>query len=44
MSREKGEFMEYVIETKTLTKKYGEKLAVNGISLHVRKGDIYGFI
>ena len=36
--------MEYVIETKTLSKKYGEKLAVNGISLHVRKGDIYGLI
>ena len=36
--------MEYVIETKALTKKYGEKLAVNGMSLHVRKGDIYGLI
>ena len=36
--------MEYVIETKTLSKKYGEKLAVNGISLHVKKGDIYGLI
>ena len=44
MSSEKGEFMEYVIETKALTKKYGEKLAVNGMSLHVRKGDIYGLI
>lgn len=36
--------MEYVIETKALTKKYGEKTAVNGMSLHVRKGDIYGLI
>ena len=36
--------MEYVIETKSLTKKYGEKLAVNGMSIHVKKGDIYGLI
>lgn len=36
--------MEYVIETKSLTKKFGEKTAVNGISLHVKKGDIYGLI
>ena len=36
--------MEYVIETKLLTKKYGEKLAVNGMSVHVKKGDIYGLI
>ena len=36
--------MEYVIETKALTKKYGEKFAVNAMSLHIRKGDIYGLI
>ena len=36
--------MEYVIETNGLTKKYGEKLAVNKASVHVRKGDIYGLI
>ena len=36
--------MEYAIETKSLTKKYGEKIAVNGMSLHVKKGDIYGLI
>ena len=36
--------MEYVIKTKTLTKKYGEKTAVNGMSLHVKQGDIYGLI
>lgn len=40
----KRDFMEYIIETKVLTKKYGEKTAVNGMSLHVRKGDIYGLI
>lgn len=36
--------MNYVIETKSLTKRYGDKIAVNGISLHVKKGDIYGLI
>lgn len=36
--------MEYVIETNALTKKYGEKIAVNEMSLHVKKGDIYGLI
>ena len=27
-----------------LTKKYGEKVAVNDLSLHIRPGEIYGFI
>ena len=36
--------MEYVIETSALTKKYGALLAVNGVSLHVKKGEIYGLI
>ena len=36
--------MEYVIETDGLTKKYGEKCAVNHAYVHVRKGDIYGLI
>lgn len=36
--------MEYIIETKSLTKRYGDKVAVNGISMHVKKGDIYGLI
>lgn len=36
--------MEYIIETKDLTKKYGEKIAVNNVSLHIKPGDIYGFI
>lgn len=39
-----GAIMEYVIETSGLTKKYGEKCAVNHASVHVRKGDIYGLI
>ena len=36
--------MDYIVETNALTKKYGSKAVVNGISLHVRKGDIYGLI
>ena len=27
-----------------LTKKYGEKKAVDDLSLHIEKGEIYGFI
>lgn len=31
----------YAIETKGLTKKYGTQLSVNGLDLHVKKGEIY---
>ena len=34
----------YLIETNELCKRYGEKLAVNKMSIHVKKGDIYGLI
>ena len=36
--------MEYIIETKNLFKRYGAKTAVNNVSLHVKKGEIYGLI
>lgn len=36
--------MEYIIETEVLTKRYGKRLCVNNISIHIAKGDIYGFI
>ena len=36
--------MEYVLRTENLTKVYGKKKVVDGVSMHVRKGDIYGFI
>ncbi|MBP5308713.1 MAG: ATP-binding cassette domain-containing protein [Clostridia bacterium] len=36
--------MEYVIETHGLYKRYGHKLAVNDVSAHVTRGDIYGLI
>ena len=35
---------EYVIETKGLTKSFGSKLALDHVDIHVKKGDIYGFI
>ena len=34
----------YVIETKQLTKIYGEQTAVNSVNLHVKKGRIYGLL
>lgn len=34
----------YVLRTEGLTKIYGDRKAVNGVNMHVRKGDIYGFI
>lgn len=36
--------MEYVIETKNLTKKYGSSTVVDNINLHVPKGKIYGLL
>lgn len=36
--------MEYILETNNLTKRYGKYTAVNELSLHVKPGDIYGFI
>ena len=33
-----------VIETKGLTKKYGEQLSVNNLNIHVPKGKIYGLL
>lgn len=36
--------MEYVIETQSLSKQYKTKLAVNEVSIHVKRGEIYGLI
>lgn len=36
--------MEYILETKDLTKYYGSKKSVNSLNLKVEKGDIYGFL
>lgn len=35
---------DFVIETKQLTKIYGEQTAVNTVNLHVKKGRIYGLL
>lgn len=35
---------DFVIETKQLTKIYGEQTAVNSVNLHVKKGRIYGLL
>ena len=35
---------DYVIETRGLTKTYGEQNSVSNLSIHVRKGRIYGLL
>lgn len=37
-------FMDYIITTDQLTKKYKKFTAVNHVSLHIQKGTIYGFL
>lgn len=36
--------MDYIIATEQLTKKYKKFTSVNNVSLHIRKGSIYGFL
>lgn len=36
--------MDYMITTEQLTKKYKDFTSVNHVSLHIRKGSIYGFL
>lgn len=36
--------MDYIITTENLTKKYKSFVSVNNVSLHIRKGSIYGFL
>ena len=36
--------MEYILTTDNLTKIYGDKRAADSISLHIKKGDVYGLI
>ena len=36
--------MDYMITTEQLTKKYRDFTSVNHVSLHIRKGSIYGFL
>lgn len=42
---QKGEsLLEYVVSTTGLTKQYGKHTAVDNVSLHIKRGEIYGFI
>lgn len=36
--------MEYVLNTENLCKQYSKYLAVDNVSLHIKRGEIYGFI
>jgi len=36
--------MDFVIETKNLTKKYGELTAVDSLNINVKEGEIFGFL
>ena len=36
--------MEYILTTDNLTKIYGDKRAADAVSLHIKKGDVYGLI
>lgn len=36
--------MEYVLETRELSKQYGHFKALDGVTMHVPKGSIYGFV
>lgn len=36
--------MSMVLKTNGLTKKYGKQIAVNGVDINIKKGDIYGLI
>ncbi len=40
----KSDLTDTILELDQLTKRYGERLAVNGLSLQVKRGDIYGFL
>jgi len=36
--------MDYIITTEKLTKQYKDFISVNNVTLHIRKGSIYGFL
>jgi ABC-2 type transport system ATP-binding protein len=36
--------MEYLLETKGISKIYSDKKVVNSVNMHIRRGDIYGFV
>lgn len=36
--------MDYIIETENLSKKFGKEIAVEGLNMKIKKGEIYGFL
>ena len=36
--------MDYILETRQITKRFGKTLAVDHVDMHIKKGDIYGLI
>jgi len=36
--------MTYIIQTNNLTKIYQEKEVISNVNMHVKKGEIYGFL
>ena len=36
--------MDYILETRQITKRFGRTLAVDHVDMHIRQGDIYGLI
>lgn len=36
--------MEYIIQTQNLSKRFGKELAVTGLNMKIKKGEIYGFL
>lgn len=36
--------MEYIVETKQLTRKFGNEIAVEGLNMRIPRGEIYGFL
>ena len=36
--------MDSILSVNALSKKYKKQLAVNGVSMHIQRGDIYGFV
>ena len=41
---EKNQMSQYIIQTRDLTKTYGEQKSVSNLNMHVRKGKIYGLL
>ena len=36
--------MDYILQTNALTKKYGRNCVLGGVTMNIRRGDIYGFV